>query len=461
MSLLLGIMLGGGAGAAVWYLLPQPKVSAASVIEILVTAPAVVANSTENREFTSFQRALANQVKLRRVFTAALRDLESIDVPGLTQSDDPYGWLEDNIKVDFKLGREYLRISSDGRLPEPTLAVVKAVTKSFLFEARDKEKLAKAQNLARLKKLAESYKQKLITANAVMRSRVAGGGAPNDRVSAMRQEIKQENLVQAQRELTQVHSEIRRLSIELAGAPAAKPAVATPTPEHMVMAEMEKDPEIVEERKKLADLEAAYKTYEDSVKPGITTPAMEELKAAIVQQKERVAQAPESLKKRASERARSKFLMQVAGTAATVQDRLSIYKRLEVELTREVEELAGEVKRLGVEQHDIEQDKRYIGSIERFCDALNNNIESLEIERDAPERITEFQEPQLAPRLDDRRKRLMMALAAAFLGLLAPAVPVFAFEMRKRRVLDKDQVAAELGVEIVGTIPHIASRRRS
>ena len=73
------------------------------------------ADTPEGRaEFLTYQRTQATQLRSRFVLNAALGRDEVKKLPVIRQQADPIAWLEEEVKVDYQEGSEFLTVSMSG-----------------------------------------------------------------------------------------------------------------------------------------------------------------------------------------------------------------------------------------------------------------------------------------------------------------------------------------------------------
>jgi capsular exopolysaccharide synthesis family protein len=456
--LLLGSALGAGAASAVWLKLPVPKVTASSVLELSSQIPSVVAPSGDNREFNSFRQLQSNLIKHRRVLGGALERPELRNLPLIQKTSDPVAYLEDAVKIDFKLGIEYLRISVDGDREEEAVALVNAVTQSYLHEVVYKERDRRSERLSRLQELLAAFSKKLAEKHAKLEALAAVGGSSNDKVVALRQELAQQNLNTAHKELAEIHSEIRRWSINAESEPA-KPDSISAVPKALVDAETEKDPQIAADRIRIQSLEREIASYKEVIQPGAVSPRLTQLEEELATRKASLQKMIQSGHENAASKIRQDMQRLRAEDSKSAKLKLESAKRLEAELMREIETLTIGTKKLGVAQGEIELIKRDLGLIQKSADALAAHIDSLQIEKEAPPRVTLFSDT-LVTRHSDGPKRLRYSAIAGLIGFIAGSAPFLLLEMRRRRIDQTEEITEGLGLTVVGTLPYVKRSAR-
>jgi len=254
--LCLGVAMSAATGSVVWRYLPQPKATGQAIYELALVSPMVVTRLPDERDFISFKENQKNLVTKRSVLASILNEPGIMAIKECAQAKDQLQWLEDTLKVDFKYGREYLRITADLNNPQDALALIKAADTHYMFEAVNKDKQAKQLRYTNMAALKEQKKKLLEDEFAKLKELGINGGASSDQVAALQQEYIQKSLTQQTQEQLQMESRMRELEVELAGrtAIAAKISRVDP-PEYMIQAELETNPQLKAEKAALVELE--------------------------------------------------------------------------------------------------------------------------------------------------------------------------------------------------------------
>jgi succinoglycan biosynthesis transport protein ExoP len=459
--LFLGVALSAGTGFVVWRFLPPPKASAHAVYEISVDVPAVLQRLPDEREFNSFKQNQANLITKRSVLGQIL------DEPGITAikecagAKDPYRWLEQTLKIDFKMGKEYLRVTADLEKADDALALVKAVDKCYLNEAVVKEKQRRFNDFSGLKTLHGQKQKSLDEELAKLREISQKGGAPNERIAALQQEFIQQSLNHAQAERLHLAADIRRLRIELAGRKAeVDKSVKDAPPEHLVRAELEASPQLKAERGHLEQLQLQLKDYRKELAEGASTLRLAELTQAVTAQKAIVDELPTKLRAAAVEAARAKQFITSSAENESLAGRLATAEALEKKLEGDSKVLAENIKQLTSTQSEFERSRIQISQLEKLTESLSGMVTKMDIELGARDRVARFQEPTVTVP-DDFTRRLKFTAIAALAGLVAGSIPVWLLEFRRRVFHEESQLQESVPLPLIGTIPHIPRKRRS
>jgi len=459
--LFLGTALGIGAAYGVWRFLPQPNASANVIFEIAADPPTVLSRLPDDKDFNSFKQNQANLVTKRSVLAAILSDPGVKAIKECSAAKDPIRWLEELLKVDFKMGREYMRVTAELKSAEDALTLLRALQKNFMYEAVNKEKDRKEAQKAAQRSQYEMKSKALQDELTKLRELGKEGGAANDKIAALQQELNRQSLSDAQKERARLGSEMRRLRVELAGrsTDAAKADKVDP-PERLIQAELEASTELKSERARLVDLEQKHKELKDLLAPGVVTQRLTQLEQAVNKQRNVVEELPRSLRAAAIEKARTKNFMAANTEKDSLQSRLATAEALDKELETYSTALGAEFTKLGTTQHDFEQSRVHINRLEKLTESLFNSLSKMDIEGDAPDRIMTYQEPT-AVSPDNAARRLKFSGIAGLAGFVMGACPVWLITLRRKVFHYEAQLAEAVAVPLIGTIPYIPRKRRS
>jgi polysaccharide biosynthesis transport protein len=459
--LLIGTSLAVVLGYTAWICLPRPKASAQVVYEVSSETPSIVYRLPDSREFNSFKQYQSNLVTKRSVLTAVLNEPGITSIKEYARANDPLQWLEDRLKVDFKLGQGYLRVTAELEKAEDALALIKAVDKNYIYESVMKEKERKEKQLADVRAIQSAKQKALEEELARLRQLAEKGGAATNRVAALQAEFIQESLNHANKERLRIGDEIRRLRVALAGrnVEAGKLATMQP-PEHLVQAELESNNQIKAEKAMLVDLERRLKEYKETLIPGRTTHRLVELSKSVSFQRSILEELPKKLRAQAVEAAQSKHFIAVNASKESLESELAMAESIEKKLEDDVKRLEKDVKQLKTTQHDFEKSRIQIAQLEKETEHLFETASKMGIELQAPARVALFQEPTVTIP-DDSRRRLKFAGIAAIAGFLLGAGPLWLRELRRRIFHEESQLSNEVPIPVLGTIPSIPLDRPS
>ena len=457
----LGATLSAGSGYAVWRFLPPPKASANVVFEIQATAPSIVERLPSERDTIAFKQYQTNLVTKRSVVAAVLNEPGIMSIKECANSKDSVKWVEDVLKIDFRMGRDLMRVSADLEKAQDALALIKAVQKNYLFEAVIKEKEARASKLDTASKLKVSKTKALEDELSRIRELSEKGGAASDKVGALMQEFYEKLRNDAVNERTKWTSEIRRMEVDLAELkPYAAKAAQSDPPEHMIVAELAANPQLKAETEHLAALEDELKRLVATLNPGVSIPRLDQLKEAVATQKSVVDKLPNTLRRAAIEAAKLKNVIGTGAQKEAIESKLAAAKKLEKKLEEDVEAYEKKSKKMTVVQHDFNLAQDQISQLRKSKEFLADTVEKLSNEIDAPDRVIPFQEPTVTMP-DDATRRLKFALIGGLAGLVVGAAPFWLRELRRRIFHEEAQLIESVPIPLIGTIPNIPRKRRA
>jgi hypothetical protein len=185
---------------------------------ILSTPPPVVSREDD---FENYRLTQAAMVKSRTTLNAALHDPTVAPLSVVKDQGDLIAWLQDNLKVDFQLAPEVMRVGLDGGQPEEMVILVDAVVNAYLNATVDAEMHRKHERLDQMKTLYNEYEQQLNSQRRILReqSKELGDGS----ASPLHREILLQDLLRCKQELLRV-----RLARAAGGSQAGKDKDAPP-----------------------------------------------------------------------------------------------------------------------------------------------------------------------------------------------------------------------------------------
>ena len=135
-----------------------------------------------------------------------------------------------------------------------------------------------------------------------------------------------------------------------------------------------------------------------------------------------------------------------------------MWKREEAKLQQEVDRLGQEAQKIGITSFELELKRTEIDQAESVLKRLREEKERLQVElQSTGQRVTVLSAAEV-PGQPDGATRTRGAALAGVAGLFAGLFGVSYWEARGRRIRTKEEVANELGLRVVGTLPALAGR---
>jgi capsular exopolysaccharide synthesis family protein len=462
-ALTLGVVLGAGAFAAVFFAVPPPSATATATLH-LDPIPRKLLFDLGDRP-GDFQNAQLALVKSRLVLNAALRKPNGSSTIGslaiLQQQDDPLEWLEEYLKVALDGSSEIMKISLKSAKHTDDLAVlVNAVTQAYLEEIVDKERIRRKNDLESLRNFALVYGNKVKELRAGLRKlqEQVGSAGGKDAV-LLRQEQARIEHDEAVKELAAVRRELRSLRVQVeAYEKGGSPDVA-PTPAAVTTA-IETDLQLRGQMRKLEiEFEQKRQPIEAAIE-GIRGRAVKgDKEPTLIAQRRLLAQVQEAAEKRRKqfESSVAQSLQETAridsrSRLVTLKQKVTFLDEMERVLVRETDRLAAASKQVVANTLDLMDSQRDLEENEKLLRTLNERSSAILVELEAPSRVQRVDEAVLK-KPPELPRRLGFAGGAAF-ALFALAVFGVSFlEYRAHRVASTGDVVNDLGIQVIGTVP--------
>lgn len=509
-AMTVGILLAAGVGAVAWFVTPPPKDMARAVLQVSPSQPVVLFHLDGDRSSgTTFVREQFSLVKSPLVLNSALRDPKISGLKMLQNLKvDQASWLEQNLVVD-SAGPELLRISISGDDREEMKKLVHAVTKTYVEEFANKRQSDKQQDrLDTLKRVRDQQERRLDLKRKQLHQIEGDIGPANPEVVAVQQQLVEENLRRIHQSYIDVCAKAREMYIELgmppeggpvwegyAGALGTFPSAGMPVnlaitamlhrnPDTLPLPLTGPDSVMLEPEKK--DVDTAFENiaqvrawraqilelktkidrqrrYFDFAKDpnraeqrwwkatdAWRTEIKSNEKRIAAYREQEIPKITEQLRLNAEmndKKGRLKALRQYAATKALQ----SLYFRHLIEAGR----ASKEFKEKGTKATHL---RDQIASEETFLRKEDDLIQKLEVELEAPARVTWPKEEVTIVKPDVFKVKLMTAAGAAGGSLLFVLFGFSWLEFRHRRIHSPEEVVHSLGLPLVGTVPDLAQK---
>jgi polysaccharide biosynthesis transport protein len=216
-ALVVGVLASAAVAAGVWFFFPRAKLTCRSLVKISYSRPANLVGYFDgfphraNNIYTSEQ---ITRIKGRFVLMQALQVPEVAQLSIIKEQIDPVQWLERQIRAEM-ISPELLSIHMEGSDPAAMTAIINAVTKTYLKEAVDKERIKKDERLKKLNELYTQLDKDIKRTKEQIQAVLKGAGIGTGKLLQVQQEITLLQLGVAKSELARVHNEMRKLRIKL------------------------------------------------------------------------------------------------------------------------------------------------------------------------------------------------------------------------------------------------------
>jgi capsular exopolysaccharide synthesis family protein len=454
-----GLFWASIAAVVAFFLVPPTKYTARAMLHVNSVPPRILLAVRElNPDYGAYQRTQLAMLKSRLVLNAALKQQGVAKLKVIAQQIDPIGWLERQLQVDFANGSEILRIAMSGDDAAEPMVLVNAVTQAYLDEVVDVEAKMRRDRYEMLKQTWNRYQENLREKRKELRRLTEVAGSDDKKTLANLHQLEIDRLGRAETELARVESELRSLRVEfqiLQEEQALNAADIAPT---AIEAEVNKDHSIELLDARMAQSQRAIDQVSRLVRNG-GDPSLQrhrnELEAArtalLAQKKKLYPIVTQQLQ----ERARSGL----DARTGLLQERIKILTGLEQALAADVKRLSDRTQSINRHSVDLFSIQDEIAAADDIAKAIRLEVESLDLELQAPARIRLLEKAEL-PRTKDESRAFKMAGMAGCGTFALVLVGVSFWEFRAQRVDSALEVASGLGIKLVGTLPALPQQNR-
>jgi capsular exopolysaccharide synthesis family protein len=455
-ALTLGLLLVPIVGAAVWFAMPPARFLARSLLHVDSRPPSIAFPNVEPRgEFSSYQRTQLALVKSRLVLGNVLTNPKvaglSVVREAIRDQLDPIDWLETELKVDYSVGPEILRISLSGDRPNELAIIVDTVREAYMQKIVNKERAERMGTLTQLEETYTEYQENLRKKEQELRKLAKAVGSSDLPTVAIKQQLAAERLGIAQRELRQYQADIRTLRYRSEDLKTREEGLATwQAPDTAIEAQLQKSPVVVPLLEEIAqherDFARAKQVADDMV--------LRRYRLKIDAARAKLDTARAEVRPMVVRELRDEYGRRLQAGILDTKERLEAVTKIEATLRDEVKQLEQETSSLNVGSLDVELLRREVARSEAIVKNLGDQKEALKVELKARPRVQVLEEAVISP-THNEKKRIVVTLGAA-LGTLVFICWATAFhEARLRRVSKPEDVSRGLGIKLIGTVPDI------
>ena len=460
-----GVLLAAALGYAANEFI-RSDYTARTQVDVAVSQP-VVLNDVGGGDPATYQRRQTALVKSRHVLQAALDRPGVRDLAAVRGTADPVGWLERDLKADFSVSPDILRITLAGPDPAELVTLLNAVREAYLQHGVNKESTDKQAALDRLRGLIDDDRVKLDAARLAVSRKAEQFRAPDAAAARQRHQANLTRLANLQTQLFQLDAQVEGLeqtrADQEAHPPAKEPAVAVRPADLQAAIKLALDADAPARvaRDEVGRLETDVAEIRRVAADGSRSPKVAEKEREVQQAKDRLAAREaavreEAIRKVTADSARD-YDFRLREHQARVAD-------LKVQIDRHRGQMASvtaEVKRLDADTlaeargiAELDRLAARAGEIEDRIKAAKTRAENLEIELRAPPRA-QTQEEAVVTQVPNPSKKLKMVAGAVAAGFLGGLLGVVFLDLRGGRIDSLDGVDRHLHTGVVGCIPRV------
>jgi capsular exopolysaccharide synthesis family protein len=494
LALFLGLIVGLGTAASVWFLVPL-KYPVEAVVKVTPRVPWVLNEDKNlvNPDMATFQKTMAAIVRRPLVLSKAL-DLQLPsdagplagkyvkDLPILAEQADPLAWLEKKIKAEYKESPELLQITIWDTRKEMAKLLVNAVAQSFIkvIEKEDndlrrarrdavtKKLEVVSKNLRELRRVYQLQLSKELTGASEKNGK---GGGPIDR----------QQLMTLQLELLQTEKELEKLSAAPVDEQGSAPSDLLKGPKQnsgrrpesyvseedikaAVDAALDREEFVRQQTALIAKYQADFAKDRSLFDTSKGTPPqlqkvsnrLEEARKVLETYKQEKAPVIRQQLEAQAHAARKAQRTELQAQSHAQQKQLEQWHK---KLTNQIALGRQDLERQQLAEFPLRKQKEELDSAEAFAALLNDATQKLDLERDAPPRAAFSGEPEIKTEEAEMR-HMLLAGGAGSAGLVLTLLGVSVWEFRRRRVTTGDDVVQGLGWRLIGALPAMPPKTR-
>jgi capsular exopolysaccharide synthesis family protein len=440
--------------------------TARTQVAIAIHQPGILADGGGS-DLVTYQHRQIALVKSRLVLQTAIDRPGIRDLPAVKNNSDPVGWLEHDLKADFKLSPDLLQVTLNGPDPLELVVLLDAIREAYLEHGVNKETTDKKAALERVRALIEEDKEKLADAHLAVTRKAEVFRAPDATAARHRHQANLTRLSNLQTQLFQLDGTVQgweQIRTDLEAHPPAKDAAAPIRPADLAAATklaVEADTDARAARAEIARLEPDVIEYRRVTAKGNSNPKLEEKERDLQQAKERfaareVAAREEAIRKLAADSGRD------------YEFRLREHQARVADLTAQIDRTKGQIKSIRAAVTKLDADTlaeaRGIAELDRMAARANEiedrikvaktRAETIELELRAPPRAV-TQERAIISQVPNPGKKVKLTAAAAVAGFLTGLLGVAFLDLRAGRIDSPEGVDRHLHTGVVGCIPRI------
>lgn len=458
-----GLLLGALAAAAGLFCIPAPY-TAETELKISSVQEKVIFTTTEERaSFATYKQSQMRMIKSALVLGAALREPEVANLSIVREHVHPVLWLQESLLLTTP-AMEFLQVALAGENPQELTVLVNAIANAYLEEVVNEEQNKRRDRQNSLEKIHRDLTERLRSKEQQLRKLAESLSTGDAKTLSMKEQFAVEYYAKLRNELAQITFDLTRSRIALAAKKAGTQSIqGRPVAESTIDAYLEQDSEIQRLTNRIQQLEDLLARYE-----GVTVkhPNVAAYRSEISRLEKQLAAAREKRRPNVEERVRNDLAQRVSASEAELEEKVELLAATASELQKQTDSQQTEQKKTGMMSFELSGLSKEIAQMESLDKTITDELKRLEIELTAPPRITIHQVAQV-PHLRNMRARTAGTVILG-LGVFALVVcGVIWTDFKAHRVSSIEEVAENLGIRVMGSIPLVprwiargGSRRR-
>jgi capsular exopolysaccharide synthesis family protein len=450
-------LLAGLAAFVVWKKTPDPKNTGYALFQLHANQPHILTPQEREDTAQAFRMSQGALVKSRHILNAALKDTKVSNSKMLKDEADKVTELEGLVKVDYRAGPQFMRVSVEGDDADELRAIIDAIAKAYTDQMDTSQRTEQQNRRVKLEERELSLKSEidnhLKTLNRLLdaESERSNPSARLDLVTRRSQLALQKNeaetlLRQAEIELDLLQNANRsRSASDVTALEADRARLLNADPNYR---------ELAQRRESLRALvrDTRKAMAAGAINAGLTAAEndMADLERQCRDIENRVQAQAEDIASKSAEQTRAAAIRQAETQKARAERNLASLEKALKDLHREDQRST-----MGLTdgpQMALERDRRLLSQVQE-------KLAVLQMEADAPSRVVKLESDVLPGVENGKRRKLTLGAGIGFI-VVGLAGLVF-LDRRNPVVLTTQQVTDQLRLPLLGVVPALQDNTKS
>jgi succinoglycan biosynthesis transport protein ExoP len=453
----LGLLVAAAAGSGVFFFMPPPKHTVRALLHVPPPRGVVFKQGGSYADLPNHQRTQVAMLRSRLVLNSALRDPKVAKLSIVQEQIEPVEWLEKEIEGDFTVAPEIMRISMKGDKSEQLIVLVDAIAKAYQREIIDNEKNQRRERLNTLRGLREKYEEQLREQRRMQTEIEQNAGGRDANARALVLSFERQNLAMNERLLLESRAKLREARVELelqeAHGRAPEPAISPA----LVDEKINDSPTVVRLLDEAEQHKRIMKKIYDTLNDPELHPKYRESDQNLKKVEAQLAAERKRLRPKILRELQEKIYGQSSDSGSIRRARVASLEEMVKLHTSEVERVRKIVENLSQNGSKLDAFRDDVSHIENLTKRLIGEEQALNVELEAPTEFKILEEAQIL-HADAKMKKAMMVAGSAGAALVAVLLAVGLWEFQRRRVNCVEDVSNDLGLRVVGVVPHSSPR---
>jgi len=469
LALGLAILVSGVSSLAAWFLLPPPNYQAQAKVLVRTATPQVMFKTVDAEadrdESQRYQKSQLIQIKSRFVINTALQQRGINELKMIREQARPAAWLAEKLQAQFLQGTEVLEISLEGKDPEELARLVNAVTNTYIEEVANGDLKRRVQRRELLKKLSNTKFAEMKSRRDALRTLAQRAGSDDRQTLVLKQQYAIELGTAVRKDLREVQSEKRKLEAMIrVQRPEALHETAAPIVSNDEVARLiEQNPEVSDLKAKLAAASerlASEAAYTGRVARNLgMNPALKTLRDEVELINKQLERKRRAIQPSVIQQLQNPQVDGQLVKGGSLEQQLAVATELEASLQEEIKNFSQMDQVLTDNTLDLQDNRDELKQIEDAAIKIASEVEKLDIELQAPPRISLI-EDAIPPTTRNTKKWYTMFGGIALGSFLGTLFAIAFLELQTQKVDSADEVVGDLGLAVVGSLPMLPARAR-